>query len=224
MSATPRRIGILGGTFDPVHIGHLRTALEVAEMLALAELRLVPVNTPALRTQPLASPPQRTEMLALAAAGSPVLAVDDRELRRGGISYSIDTLRELRTEIGETDRLCLVVGEDAFASLDRWKEWQRLLDYAHIAVLTRPGDTKAPASALAAWTAAHLALDAEAALAESSRGQILRLALTQLEISSTQIRALLAAGRSARYLVPDALLDYIQRNRLYGATSCGGTP
>jgi nicotinate-nucleotide adenylyltransferase len=223
VSDTPCRIGLLGGTFDPVHVGHLRTALEVAELLALDELRLVPVNTPALRAQPLASPGQRIEMLALAAAGSPVLAVDDRELRRGGVSYSIDTLRELRAGIGETDRLCLVVGEDAFAALDRWKEWQRLLDYAHIAVLTRPGDTAPPAPALAAWTAAHLALDAEAALAESSRGQVLRLALTQLEISSTQIRALLAAGRSPRFLLPDAVLDYIHRNRLYGAKPPGGT-
>ena len=213
----PRRIGVLGGTFDPVHHGHLRMALEAAELLRLDELRLVPVNTPALRTQPCAGPEQRLDMLRLATAGVPGLAVDDRELRRGGVSYSIDSLREIRLEAGDQPRLCMIVGEDAFTALERWKEWQRLLDYAHIAVLTRPGDTAPPGPALAAWTAAHLEADAELALRETSRGGVLRLALTQLAISSTQVRTLLGSGRSPRFLLPESVLDYIHEHRIYGA-------
>lgn len=212
-----RRIGLLGGTFDPVHNGHLRTALEVVELLGLDALRLVPVNTPALRSQPAATPAQRLDMLRLATTDAAVLQVDDRELRRGGVSYSIDTLRELRLAIGDQDRLCMILGEDAFAGLERWKEWQRLLDYAHIAVLTRPGDTVAPGAALAGWTAEHLALDPEEALRSASRGRLLRLSLTQLAISSTQVRALLAAGRTPRYLLPEPVLDYIHAHGIYGA-------
>ena len=216
-----RRVGVLGGTFDPVHNGHLRTALEVAERLGLDELRLVPVNTPALRAQPLASAEQRAAMLAIAAAGNAGIVVDARELARGGVSYSIDTLRELRTEIGDHASLCMVLGEDAYAGLERWKEWQRLLDYAHLVVLTRPGDTPAPRGALAAWTEEHLAAEPEAAPAGASRGSIVHLGLTQLAISSTQVRALLATGRSPRYLLPDGVLEYIRDNRIYAAGSAG---
>jgi nicotinate-nucleotide adenylyltransferase len=223
----PRRIGLLGGTFDPVHYGHLRMALEVSELLGLDELRLVPVSTPALRAVPGATPEQRLEMLRLATTGVPGVIVDDRELRRGGVSYSIDTLREIRIDIGDQHRLCMIVGEDAFSGLERWKEWQRLLDYAHIAVLTRPGDTPSPGAALAAWTAEHLAADPVRALAEAGRGRILRLALTQLAISSTHVRALLAAGRSPRFLLPEPVLAFIREHRIYGAdpgVATGGSP
>ncbi len=222
-----RRIGVLGGTFDPVHHGHLRMALEAAELLGLDELRMIPVNTPALRTQPVAGPEHRLAMLRLATAGVPGLTVDDRELRRGGVSYSVDTLREIRLEAGDHHRLCMIVGEDAFAGLERWKEWPRLLDYAHVVVLTRPGDTSAPGPALAAWTAEHLAADSDVALQAASRGRILRLALTQLAISSTQLRALLAAGRNPRFLLPGPVLDYIHEHRIYGANpgaDTGGSP
>ena len=218
----PRRIGLLGGTFDPVHHGHLRMALESAELLGLDELRLVPVNVPALRTTPGATPAQRIEMLRLATRDVPGLVVDDRELRRGGVSYSIDTLREIRLETGDQDRLCMILGEDAFAGLERWKEWQRLLDYAHIVVLTRPGDTAAPGAALMGWAAAHLEADAGAALRQASRGRLLRLALTQLAISSTHVRALIGAGRNPRFLLPEPVLGYIHQHRIYGATP--GTP
>jgi nicotinate-nucleotide adenylyltransferase len=225
LSQLRRRIGLLGGTFDPVHNGHLRTALEAVELLGLDQVRLVPVNTPALRATPGATPAQRSAMLSIAAAGSPQLVVDERELTRGGVSYSIDSLRELRVELGEQDCICLIIGEDAYVQLERWKEWQRLLDYAHIVVLTRPGDTPEPAGALAAWTARHLAADPRAALLQKSRGNVLRLALTQLAISSTQVRELLANGRSPRFLVPEGVLDYIHATRIYtpGTAGAGST-
>jgi nicotinate-nucleotide adenylyltransferase len=212
---------MLGGTFDPVHNGHLRMALEVLERLSLDALNLVPVCTPALRSAARATPAQRAEMLRIAIAPEPRLRVDERELARGGVSYTIDTLREMRHETGDADSLCLVVGEDAFAGLERWKEWRRLLDYAHIVVLTRPGDTPVPRGALAAWTEEHLAADPEQALSGASRGSILHIELTQLAISSTQVRALLADGRSPRYLVPDGVLDYIHEHRIYAAGAAG---
>ena len=212
---------MLGGTFDPVHNGHLRTALEVLERLSLDRLLLVPVNTPALRSAARASPAQRLAMLGIATRDEARLVVDDREIRRGGVSYSIDTLRAIRHEIGDTDSLCMVLGEDAYAGLERWKDWRQLLDYAHIVVLTRPGETPAPHGALAAWTEEHLALDPAHALARASRGSILRLELTQLAISSTQVRALLAEGRSPRYLLPDGVLEYIRNHRIYSAGESG---
>jgi len=221
MNQPRRRFGVLGGTFDPVHNGHLRTALELIERLALDRLQLVPVATPALRAPALASAAQRADMLRIATAGEARIAVDERELSRGGVSYSIDTLRELRAELGEHHGLCLVLGEDAYAALERWKEWQRLLDYAHLVVLTRPGDTPAPRGALAAWTEEHLAADPAAALARASRGSIVHIELTQLAISSTQVRALLAEGRTPRYLLPDGVLDYILHNRIYAAGAAG---
>ncbi len=134
-----RRIGIFGGTFDPVHNGHLRTALEVAELLAFDELRLVPASVPPHRGAPLATAAERLRMLQLAADAHPGFVVDDRELVRGGASYTIDTLRSLRAELGETVRLCLIVGMDAFAAIDTWKEWRALGDHAHIVVVQRPG-------------------------------------------------------------------------------------
>jgi nicotinate-nucleotide adenylyltransferase len=207
--STVRRIGIFGGTFDPVHNGHLRTALEVAELLALDELRLVPASVPPHRGAPLATAAERLRMLQLAADAHPGFVVDDRELVRGGASYTIDTLRSLRAELGETVRLCLIVGMDAFAAIDSWKEWRALGDHAHIVVVQRPG------AAPAHRAVARVAADPAQALAAAAHGAILRLELTQLAISATHIRELLAQGRSPRFLLPDAVLDYIRENRIY---------
>lgn len=215
MSASARRVGIFGGTFDPVHNGHLRTALEVAEQLALDELRLVPANSPPHRPAPLATAAERLRMLRLAADASPGFVVDDRELVRGGPSYSIDTLRALRDECGPRARLCLIVGLDAFAAIHTWKEWRKLAEFAHLVVVQRPGAALAPDAQAAAWVEERLSREAERALAGEAQGSIVRLELTQLAISATQIRQLLAAGRSPRYLLPDAVLDYIRENRIY---------
>jgi nicotinate-nucleotide adenylyltransferase len=210
-----RRIGILGGTFDPVHNGHLRTALEVAERLALDELRLVPASVPPHRGAPLATAAERLRMLQLAADAHPGFVVDDRELVRGGASYTIDTLRSLRAELGGAARLCLIVGLDAFAAIDTWKEWRALGDHAHIVVVQRPGAALALGEEAARWAAARFAADAGQALTDAAHGAILRLELTQLAISATHIRELLVEGRSPRYLLPDAVLDYIRENRIY---------
>ena len=210
-----RRIGIFGGTFDPVHNGHLRTALEVGELLALDELRLVPASVPPHRGAPVATAAERLRMLQLAADANPGFIVDDRELVRGGASYSIDTLRSLRAEVGAPARLCLILGLDAFAAIDTWKEWRQLSDHAHIVVVQRPGAAMVLGEEAGRWAAAKFASDAEQALGGAAHGSILRLELTQLAISASQIRALLAGGRSPRYLLPDVVLDYIRENRIY---------
>lgn len=210
-----RRIGVFGGTFDPVHNGHLRTALEVAERLALDELRLVPASVPPHRGAALATAAERLRMLQLAADAHPGFVVDERELVRGGASYTIDTLRSLRAELGGAVRLCLIVGLDAFAAIDTWKEWRALGDNAHIVVVQRPGAALALGEEAARWAAARLAADAGQALTDAAHGAILRLELTQLAISATHIRELLVEGRSPRYLLPDAVLDYIRENRIY---------
>ena len=134
---------------------------------------------------------------------------------RGGTSYTIDTLRSLRAELGGAARLCLIVGLDAFAAIDTWKEWRALGDHAHIVVVQRPGAALALGEEAACWAAARFAADAGQALTDAAHGAILRLELTQLAISATHIRELLVEGRSPRYLLPDAVLDYIRENRIY---------
>lgn len=210
-----RRIGILGGTFDPIHDGHLRVALETAEQLALDEVRLVPSSVPPHRIAPLATAAERLRMLQLAADPNPGFVVDDIELARGGPSYMIDTLRIMRDRVGPETRLCLIVGCDAFSRIDTWKEWQRLVDYAHIVVVRRPGSELEPSAAAKAWFEPRLEADPEQALLRAAHGSMLYLVLTQLAISATQIREIFATGRSPRYLLPDAVLDYIRENRIY---------
>lgn len=207
-------IGLLGGTFDPIHFGHLRPALELLEELPFDELRFLPAARPALREPPRATPEQRREMVALAIEGEPGFRLDDREYRRPGTSYMIDTLRELRAELGESVPLVLVMGRDAFRGLPGWREWQRLTDHAHLLVTERPGVERALPEALQALVAAREAPDAEA-LRRRPAGAILFRHQRLLEISATDIRNRIAAGRSARYLVPEVVWDYIQERRLY---------
>ena len=208
-----RRIGILGGTFDPVHVGHLRSAVEVAEALKLDELRLIPSARPPHRSTPQVSAQDRLAMVELAVADADGLVVDDRELQRDTPSYSIDTLESLRRELGATDQLFLLLGWDAFCGLPSWQRWEELLQHCHILVLQRPdADTEAP-EALRDLLAAR-SVNTPSAL-QGPSGQIAFIWQTPLAVSATQIRALLASGKSARFLVPDAVLAYIHAHGLY---------
>lgn len=208
-----RRIGILGGTFDPVHVGHLRSAVEVAEALKLDELRLIPSARPPHRSTPQVSARDRLAMVELAVADADGLVVDDRELQRDTPSYSIDTLESLRRELGATDQLFLLLGWDAFCGLPSWQRWEELLQHCHILVLQRPdADTEAP-EALRDLLAAR-SVNTPSAL-QGPGGQIAFIWQTPLAVSATQIRALLASGKSARFLVPDAVLAYIHAHGLY---------
>lgn len=208
-----KRIGILGGTFDPVHIGHLRSALEVAELMAFDELRLIPNARPPHRGEPQVRAADRLAMVEQAVAGMALLQVDDRELKRDKPSYSIDTLESLRAELAADDQLFLLLGWDAFCGLPSWHRWQELLQHCHILVLQRPdADSDAP-QALQDLLAARSISDPLSL--NGPGGQISFIWQTPLAVSASQIRALLANGKSVRFLVPDAVLAYIHAHGLY---------
>ena len=209
-------IGILGGTFDPVHFGHLRPALEVMEALGLEQVRFIPCRIPPHRNMPKAKADQRAAMVEQAIAGEPRFVIDRREFFREGPSYSVDTLRSLRGEFGDTVPMALIMGTDAFAGLAAWHEWEQLIELAHIVVCHRPGFEVSPPGALAAWVKQHR-VDDPAALHTRAAGGLCYQPVTPLEISATQIRELLAAGRSPRYLLPSAVCNYIQDKGLYRA-------
>lgn len=204
-------IGILGGTFDPPHYGHLRPARELMSALGLAELRFIPVANPPHRPPPVASAADRLKMLQLAIAGEPGFVVDDREIRRGGPSYTILTLAELRGELVGRP-LCLVMGMDAFLGLDRWHRWLELWDYAHIVAVPRPGGPVQ--QGLPAWARPRLCRDAHE-LMQTPSGRLWIQPVTPQDISATRIRAALARDESAADWVPPAVLQYIKDNRIY---------
>lgn len=208
-----RRIGLLGGTFDPIHYGHLRSALEVREWLELDELRLIPSARPPHRDVPGATAHQRLDMVNLAAAKETGLKVDDRELRRDRPSFTVETLESLRAEIGDDVALFMVVGWDAFCGLPGWHRWDELLGLASLVVLQRPDYDLDPPEVLKDLMAARSVSEPSQARAPS--GEIICLAQTPLAISATHIRALVNTGRSPRFLLPDAVLGYIETHGLY---------
>ena len=207
-------IGILGGTFDPVHFGHLRMAIECLEKLALAEVRLVPLYTPPHRRAPLASPEHRLAMLQIAAGTTDKLIVDDCELQRQSISYTIDTVSALRDKINSTP-FCLIMGTDAFNTLHTWHRWRSLLDLVHIVVAERPGVTLKPEHAeLNTVLDKHVVSDATV-LHTSRSGNIFRLQIPWLDISSSRIRDMFRMHHNPAYLLPETVVDYIHTQRLY---------
>lgn len=213
----PLRIGVLGGTFDPVHIGHLRGGLEVAEMMRLDELRLTPNARPPHRDTPQVSALDRLAMVECAVAGVATLVVDSRELQRDTPSYTIDTLELMRAELAADDQLFLLLGWDAFCGLPTWHRWEDLLQHCHILVLQRPDADSEPPDALRNLLAARSVSDPLAL--KGPGGQIAFVWQTPLAVSATQIRQLLASGKSVRYLVPDAVLAYIDAHGLYRASN-----
>jgi len=212
-----KAVGIFGGTFDPVHIGHLRTAVELREHLGLDELRLMPSARPPHREQPGVSAEHRLAMLRLAIASElpfDGLLADDRELRREGLSYTVETLAQLRGEQGDDVALCLCIGMDSLVNLHTWQRWQELSDYAHIVVAARPGWHLPETGPVAEWLAGRCTNDPQL-LSQSLSGCVLVESMTLLPVSATQIREDLAAGSSVRYLVPDAVIQYIHQHGLY---------
>ena len=209
-SPHPASVGVFGGTFDPVHNGHLRIALDAYEALGLAQVRLIPLARAVHRDQPETPAASRLAMVQAALAGREDLVVDDRELRRAGPSYTIDTLRSLRSDLPGTP-LCLLLGTDAFASFTRWRDPQGILDIANLVILERPGQHPVFDADLERLLAVRQRdrLDAQPA------GQIVFCPVTQLDIASSDIRCRIAAGRSADFLVPPAVADFIARQRLY---------
>lgn len=207
-------LGVFGGTFNPVHYGHLRSALELVERLQLEQLRLMPSAVPPLRELPSCAAEHRAAMVELAVAGEPRLVCDVRELRRSGKSYTIDSLTELREELGAQRSVCMIMGCDAVLDITAWYRWQDLLELAHIVVIARPGWALPDSGEVAQWLQQHRLGDASE-LCQRAAGGILIEELRPQAISSTEIRAMLAAGQSARYLMPQSVLDYIETHNLY---------
>ena len=209
-------MGILGGTFDPVHFGHLRLAQEVADALALDEVRFIPGGTPPHRATPRTSAAHRVAMVKLATADNALFSVDERETQREGLSYTFDTLSTLRAELGAARPLVLIMGADAFVAFHTWHRWQEIFKLAHIAVAHRPGAALTQINdAALAREFAQRRLNNITAVQRAPTGGIVEVPITALDISATAIRAALAAQRSARYLTPAAVLDYIERNYLF---------
>lgn len=207
------KIGVLGGTFDPIHFGHLRLALELKQTLGLSQMRLMPCHRPVHRDEPQVSSAQRAEMIRLALLDCPELTMDERELRRDMPSYTFDTLLSLRAELGAEVSLIWAMGTDAFAALDSWNRWQELLDYAHLVVIERPGFTLPDAGPVARLLQQYRA--PASALDELPAGAIVLPSLRLLDISATGIRAQLAAGESAQFLLPESVRRYILAEGLY---------
>jgi nicotinate-nucleotide adenylyltransferase len=206
-------VGIFGGTFDPIHFGHLRTAFELLQALRLAEVRFVPAGNPPHRGVPLCDARRRLDMVRAAIADQPGFVVDDREVCREGPSYTVLTLRELRAE--EPGRpFCLIMGMDAFLGLPQWHEWRSLLELAHVVVAHRPGWTAPDAGTLGGLVATYATQRVED-LHETVAGRILVRPVTQLEISSTDLRDLIVAGQDPRYLLPDAVRAMIRDTGCY---------
>ncbi|WFM73284.1 nicotinate-nucleotide adenylyltransferase [Halomonas sp. CKK8] len=206
---------MLGGTFDPVHLGHLRSAVELREALALDRVHMVPAAMPPLRGEPRISAADRLALLRLGIGDTPGLVADPRELEREGPSYSADTLASLRRELGDDARLVMALGHDAFLRLADWHEPERLFTLAHVVVIDRPDHQAALPEALVDLLAGR-EVEESAALMARPAGRLLRLRLpSRMAISATEVRRRLASGRSVRYLLPEAVEVQLLSRGLY---------
>lgn len=206
-------MAIFGGTFDPIHYGHLRTAFELMQSLRLPEVRFLPAGTPPHRERPVADASVRLSMVRMATEAQRGFLVDDRELHREGPSYSVDTLLDLRAEYAHRS-ICLVVGMDAFLGLPKWYHWREILQLAHVVVAHRPG-WRVPDMGPLSELLVDRGTGRVGGLHESRAGRIYIHAVTQLEISSTAIRELVANGGDPRFLMPDGVRQIIQESGCY---------
>ncbi len=209
-------IGIYGGTFDPIHFGHLRPNLELCELFALEHVRFIPSSIPPHREKPKSSSEQRLQMVASAIESEDGFILDQRELNRMGPSYMIDTLLSLRQSYPHNP-LCLLLGMDAFLGLHQWHRWQEILDYTHIIVSQRP-DTEFTDQTM--WPSEIIDLYQQhqgdrTDIHKQLHGIICLKQVTQLAISSSDIRQRLANKQSIRYLLPETVIDLIEYHQLY---------
>lgn len=207
-------IGLCGGTFDPIHHGHLRTVLDVKEALQLEQVRFIPSADPPHRDTPEVSAEQRAQMTRLAIDGQEGFVYDGQELVRKGPSYTVLTLESIRQSVGSAEPLCLIVGTDAFLGFPHWHRWESLLELCNVAVMVRPGYSWDEATFPSGWLAAHRR-DLNHWDRHQAFGQVVEVPVTQLAISATDIRQRLANGLSIRYLVPDSVHHYIADQGLY---------
>ncbi len=211
-----QHIGILGGTFNPIHFGHLRIAEELKENLKLDQVRFIPSANPPHKDAPKVTAEQRAAMVALAIAENTSFVLDEQELNRTGASYTIDTLKQLRRTLGDTCSISFIMGSDAFVHLESWHQWESLLDYTHLVLVNRTQSAPTPklSTRLETYLGQHYTEDPDL-LAESENGFIHMQAVTSLTISSTFIRKQSKAEQSIRYLTPTKVIDYINQHQLY---------
>jgi len=213
-------IGLLGGTFNPIHFGHLRMAQELAESLSLNEVRFIPSANPPHKPTPDTSANNRAAMVELAVADNSLFKFDGRELLRTGASYTVDTLKDLRKELGSDASLVLIMGSDAFTKFNTWHRWQEIIGLCHIALVQRPVSSinEPLTNDLETFLHNHYTEHVQD-LHNTSSGLVTMQAITPLEISSTAIRKALQNKYSARYLLPDSVLEYINEYQLYKTIS-----
>lgn len=204
-----QRIGVYGGTFDPIHYGHLRPALDVLCQLKLDQVRFIPCYQPVHRSAPLVSSAQRCQMIELAIANQLAFVLDKREIERQGPSYMVDTLQSLQADFPRAG-LVLMMGTDAFAKFHQWHQWQQILQLANLAVMHRPGEPLPSHGELAALLQQRLVTELTA-----DAGQIVEVEVTQLDLSATRLRDLLKHNQPIDYLMPDAVINYIKTHQLY---------
>ena len=208
-------IGILGGTFNPIHNGHLHLAERLQQTLAFEAIRFMPAAIPALKDMPKVSAEQRADMVKLAIIDYPTFKIDTRELERAGPSYTIDSLISLRKELGDKVSICWLIGSDAFARLYTWHRWNELLNYCHFVVVKRPhSEALNWSSEIDALIVAHQTNDVNA-LKNSANGKILIQEIAALNISSTQIRQHIASKTDVSNFMPSSVMKYIQQHQLY---------
>ena len=208
-----QRIGIMGGMYNPVHNAHLRVAIECQEKFNFDELKMLPCAVPPHRDSPEVDSQQRCEMLRLALSDVDNISVDTRELDRSGMSYTVDTLRSLKIDFPDV-KLFLIVGSDAFQGLNTWHKWKEILQLSNIVIAQRPDNENNLKSEVGQQLKECFTKDIDAFL-DSDAGQVFSLVVSQMEISSSQIRELIGKNMSAQFLVPDVVLDFIKEYKLY---------
>lgn len=213
MRQTHKAIGILGGTFDPIHLGHLRMALELREAFDLDKIHIIPCYQPVHREIPIATPEERLTMVQYAIGNEPTLVADPREINRRQSSYSIDTILELRQEMPHTT-LCLLLGIDAFLGFPTWHRFQDILDNAHLVVAHRP-HYQLPSTGIIADLLKERLRENTPLSTDTVAGGIWLQSITALEISSSYIRKQISMERNPRYLLPDMVYQYIQQYQIY---------
>lgn len=212
-----KKVGVLGGTFNPIHLGHLRIAEEIAENLSLDEVRFIPSAQPPHKPAPHVSAEHRANMVKLAIQNNAKFVLDECELKREGASYTIDTLTDLRKKLGAQVGLYLIMGSDAFAHIDTWHRWQEILDNCHIVLVQRPNHENFIESfsvEIKSFFESHRQ-NTSRDFQKKPVGSIITQTITPLAISSTNIREQLKDKKSVRYLLPQSVSDYIETHQLY---------
>lgn len=217
MHQSKRAVGILGGTFDPIHFGHLRLALELYQAFNLEHIRLIPCHQPVHRKSPTASPEDRLAMAKRAVASETALKIEECEIKRKGPSYTIDTLLELRKKAPQVP-FCILIGIDAFLGFPSWHRWQEILDNAHLIVAHRP-NYHLPATGVIAKLIRDRLVEETEVVHQKLQGCILLHPITSLEISATDIRKQIAMGKNPRYLLPDNVYEYIKKRGTYSVST-----